>query len=403
MPPSPLRSQVLLCTFGLMAPWAGASAGSYTDIDDDTPPQRRGMLVSPTTQIQTWVYFWDQDEDEVADGSSPGDPEVDPGFQLTRARFGLYGQYRWIDWRFRAGTAAPFDRITREDTPFDLVTARVNTRFRSVAGDTMLSIGLHGVHFAREMRMSANDLVYEERSLSTNVLAPNRDLGFTAQHTYKALRATVGAFNGNGSNYRDVDPGMLVAARIEASIGGDTYRTNATDDAFGFGAGWIHQKTASTRENRVTADLNGRIRGFSLLASGIATFIDPLGDDVLVPPDVLDTTIRWGFSAQLSWFGETGIGGIHPAVRFSMLDDNTDLSDAGDTAQLHVGATWREPLPFLSIGAGYIHRMELQGDPRKNDSLRMWVGFAYPSRNHPELNRLQLREDGPPPVDDLQQ
>src|SRR5690606_38976572 len=138
-----------------------------------------------------------------------------------------------------------------------------------------------------------------------------------------------------------------VVTRLEGHVGGDTYRTNDTSAAFGLGATYSYEKSPVDHTHRFGGDLLARIKGLTLFAEGGANLIDPADDPVVLPPDVPEKTLRWGFTSQLSWYGETKIGAVEPAVRFSWFDDATHLDDNGDVGILHGGLTWREPVPFV--------------------------------------------------------
>jgi hypothetical protein len=173
-------------------------------------------------------------------------------------------------------------------------------------------------------------------------------------------------------------------------VGGDTYRTNSRHNAFGIGASYIYNRTFVSTEQRINVDMLGRIMGLSLLVEGTMHLIDPDDDPTILGPDVPEVTQRWGGFAQLSYYRDLPIGAIEPAVRFSYLDDARHLQDNGDVGILHGGVTWREPVPFMDFGAGYIHRMELQGRSVDNDSMRVWVGLKYPSRRFAPVNLVEV-------------
>jgi hypothetical protein len=349
---------------------------------------------SPNLQLQTWATVWDQDEDPQADPGGYGDPEHDPGFSIPRARLGFTAGYRWVDMGVRVGTSRPYDTISPGDTRVDLVEAWGRLSFDSRAGTTRFTFGQHHVPFSREMRMSSNDLVFQERAVSSNWLAPNRDLGATVLHEYKWVALSVGVYNGGGGLLGDVDQGVQIGTRLDFSIGGDTFRTNSSHDAFGIGAGYLYNDTAVTTEHRINVDLLGRIKGFTVHVEAGMNILDPDDVNVILPPDVPEQTTRWGGFAQLSYYRELGLGAIEPAVRFSYFDDARHLSDNGEVGVLHGGITWREPVPFFDVGLGYIHRMEFAGRSVNNDTVRIWFGLKFPSRRYRPANLFKLLDAG---------
>ncbi|MGC6492386.1 MAG: porin [Myxococcota bacterium] len=378
-----------------MLPFFATTGALAQDSARDTPELHRlseqtAPWVSPTLQLQSWFTAWDQDENPQADAGGYGDPEHDTGFTIPRARIGLGGAYKMVSFRLLAGTSRAVDALQDDPAPFELVAGWVRTTFDTGSGSVILTLGSHQAPFSREMQISSNDLIFQERSVSTNWLAINRDLGFSARYAYKWFSLAGGVYNGGGNLWGDDDPGLRVAARADVHIGGDTYRTNASDSAFGFGAAYMFDKRFTTTTQRVGVDMLARYKGLTLLAEATLNRLDPDDTPVILPPDVPEVTQRLGGFAQVSYYRELPLGAIEPAVRFSYLDDATHLQDNGDVGILHGGVSWREPIPFVDIGAGYIHRMEFQGAAVDNDSVRAWVGFQYPSRKHQPLDLMTM-------------
>lgn len=356
---------------------------------------------TPTLQVQTWFTAYDQDEDPQADPGGYGDPEHDVGFSIPRARLGLNGQWRWVHYSVRIGTSRPYDAVSEDPAVIDLVDGWFSTRFKTKGGLTSLTVGQHQVPFSREMTMSSGELVFQERAVSTNWLAPNRDLGFTASHEWTFLKVSAGVYNGGGDRFGDVDPGVQVATRLDLSFGGDGLVTNQVDNTIAFGAAYIYNPTPATTTQRVNVDLLARFQGLTLQLEGGMNWIAPDAATTFRPPDVEEQTRRIGGMAQLTYFRPLAIGAIEPAIRFSYFDDAIHLKDNGDVGILHAGLTWREPVPFVDIGAGYIHRVEFQGRSLANDSVRVWLGFRYPGPGHKphklnELFKKKSRSDGNP-------
>jgi hypothetical protein len=346
--------------------------------------------LKPNAQLQTWITLWDQDEDPQADPGGYGDPEHDPGFSIPRARLGFTGGWRWVDFGLRFGTSVPYDTLQPNGPAVDLIDGWGRLTFDTRAGKTRLAFGQHTIPFSREQQVSSSDLVFQERAVSTVWLSPQRDLGATLSHNWRYLTASVGVYNGGGSRNGDVDPGVQVVARVEAQVGGDSYRTNSRHNTFGIGAAYLYNRTFVTTEQRVGVDLLARVAGVTLLAEGAMNFLTPDDDPTILPPTVPENTQRWGGFAQLSYYRELPIGAIEPAVRFSYLDDARHLADNGDVGVLHGGLTWREPVPFVDVGAAYLHRMEFQGRSLKNDTVRMWVGLQYPSRRFAAVDLIEV-------------
>jgi hypothetical protein len=345
----------------------------------DAPPQPATPMV-PVLQLQTWFTVFDQDETPQADPGGYGDPEDDTGFAIRRARFGFRGAFRGVDYSIRVGAGKPYDAISNPGPVVDLVDAWARIKVSSKGGATYFQVGQHQIPFGREMLTSSNDLVFQDNAVSSRYLSPNRDLGFSIRHLYKFFGIAAGVYNGSGNLFGDTDPGLLVAARADFGWGGDVFRTNSEADTIGFGFAYLYNRTFATTEHRGNFDLLGRYKGLTLLVDGGLAVTTPDEAPVIVAPGVPEKTWRWGVLAQLSYFRDVGIGAIEPAVRFSTYDDNYALQDNGDVAILDAGVSWREPVPFFDVGVGYIHRMELQGRPIDNDTVRIWTGLRYPSR-----------------------
>lgn len=366
-------------------------------------PQRRGRqgMMDPWGQLQVFTTVWDQDESVQADPAGYGDPEADPGFQLARARFGFTGrlparpdQNSVIDYALAVGIGTPFDNTITATDSVGLVDAFARYSVRSEIGPTTLALGLMKVPYSRDVLMSSADLVFQERAVGPNLIANQRDVGALASQTLVLSDAEedapqivfhLGAFNGNGDVLGDDDPGLMWAGRVEL-LRGETYRTwnPAGGTAYGLAVSGLLDDALATRTVGWNVD--------GLLRLGPWSINGELGSVTLTPtdatigiPDVLAQTTRYSWVAGTSyWIGlDGGLDddapanargqGIEIAVRASSFDDNARLSDNGDVLIVHGGAIWRNPLPFLDVGAGYIHRAELGGRAIRNDTVRLWT------------------------------
>jgi len=356
--------------------------------------------VVPNAQIQTWFTAFDQDEDPQADPGGYGDPEHDVGFNIPRARFGIAGGWKVVDFAVRFGSTRPYDSVsTAPTTSIQLVDAWGRVSVPSAGGTTRIMVGQVPIAYSRESMMSSNDLVFQERAVSTNWLAPVRDLGASVSHQYKWVSVSAGVYNGGGNLFGDVDPGVQFVGRLDVAAGGDGFRTNDERSTIAFGAGYLYNKEFSLAQHRVNVDLLARYKGLTLFAEGGMAFLSPDDDPTVLPPGVPETTRRMGGLVQLSYYKELPVGAIEPAVRFSYFDDATHLKDNGDVGILHGGMNWREPVPFVDVGAAYIHRMELQGRQTANDSFRIFFGLRYPSRKFRPLDLVNLfRRAGTKPL-----
>jgi hypothetical protein len=357
---------------------------------------RRATSMRPYGQLQVFTTLWDQDEDIQADPASYGDPEADPGFQLARARFGFQGRLRMdegqksrLDYALQVGVNTPYDALIIGTRDVGMVDAFLRYSVRTGIGPTSLSLGLAKVPFSREALMSSADLVFMERAVGPASLTSIRDVGATATQTFvfvdddteaPQVIVSAGVYNGNADLLGDNDPGLMYAGRVELAKG-DTYRTwnPDGDTAVGVGGSAIYNDALATRTVAWNADGLIRLGPWSLMGEFGRATLSPTDVTVGAPEVATDTTRTSWLAATSVFIGTGGEGGIEVAARVSGFDDNKRLKDNGDVLIIHGGAVWRDVLPFLDVGAGYIHREELQGAGISNDTIRI-VTQIRPSR-----------------------
>lgn len=392
------RTVCLLTCLVVSAPaWAQEQARVVAVPEAESPKEVSRFVpwVVPYVQLQTWLTAYDQDRDPQADPGGYGDPELDIGFIVPRARIGVRGGWRFVEFNLGIGHSTPYDSLSNPVPAVQIVDAWGRLRFDSDAGTTSLFFGNHVQPFSREHNISSNDLTFQERSVSSQWLAPGNDIGATLRHDWKYLSGAVGVYNGSGFNrapslFDNADGGVAFGARVEAHVGGDTYRTNSSVNAIGVGASYGFNQTFADSTHRVGVDLLGRIVGLTLLGEFTWNQVAPTDDPDVVAPEVQSPTTRMGATGQLSYYGVTKVGAIEPAVRFAWLDDDTELQNNGDVGVLHAGVSWREPVPFVDVGAGYVGRFELGGAEIPNDSARVWVGLRYPSHKYQPFNLVEV-------------
>ena len=381
-------------------PPSGALTGWGPVPIPDEASRREGTL-HLWGQLQTWVTVFDQDVDPQADPATYGDPEADPGFTVARARLGVdgflpmggVGGASSVDYSLSMGIASPYDALSPADPDVQFLDAFGRWAVPSSLGVTSLALGIQRVPFSREAMISSADLVFEERAVGTNWLAPGRDAGVAASQSVSLsedpsgnqLLLRLGGFNGNGDVYGDSDPGLLGVARLELIVG-EAYRTWGRDPALGIGVSGLVDADSATRTTSLEADLLARYGLVTLLGEVISSGITPTATDV-ADPAVAATTQRLGWLGQASlWipvgttgtFEENGPGlnvdpprGLEVSVRYATFDDAVALQNNGDVAILHAGTTLRNLLPRVDVGLGYIHRAEATATP--NDTIRLWT------------------------------
>lgn len=355
----------------------------------------------PNIQIQTWFTAYDQYEDLQSDPATYGDPNHRVGFNVPRGRMGFSGGWGITDFALRFGSLSPYDALDpRNSRSIQIVDAWGRVSIPSAGGTTRIMVGHMPIAYSRETMMSSNDLVFQEIGVSSAWLSPVYDVGLAASHVWKWLALSAGLYNGNGDVWGDDDPGLMFTGRLDITAGGDGFRTNDTRDTVAFGAAYRYNRRFSSTEQAVNVDFLGRVKGLSLLVEGGMVFLNPDEDPIFLPPGVPEVTRQMGGLIQLSYYADLPIGSIEPAIRISTYDDATHLRDNGDVAILHSGLNWREPVPFVDVGAAYIHRMELHGRQIDNDSFRVFFGVRYPSRRYRPLDLVNLfRKAGTKPLD----
>ena len=166
----------------------------------------------------------------------------------------------------------------------------------------------------------------------------------------------------------------MLSGRLEY-LQGDAYRTwsVAREGALGFGLAAQQNQQLATASSGLNADMLARWRGWCVQAEFQTDTTEPT-DTLSGPAAVSATTQRVGYMAQLSHFLLVGErSGLEIGARFATLDDATQREDLGDVWTVHGGLTWREVLPFVDVGLGYIARGEPSSADRPNDSVRLWT------------------------------
>jgi len=343
----------------------------------------------PWAQLQTWATLMDQDRDVQADPASYGDPEHDVGFLLRRARLGLEGDIALqrdaasgasVDYAISVGVASPYDAISPSESDVALVDAFSRVTLPSGGYTSSLSVGIQRVPFHREGLMSSVDLLFQERSVGGAWIEPGRETGAVLGQQLSlgdgngSLWFRGGVYNGNQRWDGDNDPGLMLSGRLEY-LQGDAYRTwsASREGAFGLGVAAQQNQQLATASSGLNADMLARWRGWCVQAEFQTDTTEP-ADTLSAPAAVSSTTTRVGYMGQLSHFLVlNGVSGLEIGARFATLDDATHRDDLGDVWTVHGGLTWREVLPFVDVGVGYIARGEPASADRPNDSLRMWT------------------------------
>lgn len=366
----------------------GGSLAGWGAVPLASDEERSEGLTHLWGQVQLWTTVYDQDVNPLADPATYGDPEADVGFSLRRGRFGFDGYVPMgkrggksqIDYALAVGVGATYDALTVPTADVQLVEAFGRWAIPTTVGVSSLALGLQRVPFSRESMISSADLVFQEAAVATNWMTPDRQSGvvgtqslsLTEDDAGSQLLFRLGVFNGGGDLFGGSGRGLLGSARLELVVG-DPYRTWSpkTENALGVGVAAMRDDDLATRTNAATADVLARFKNVTLMLEGVTSSIEPTNTDV-ADPDVVFETSRLGALGQVSvWVPVKGPHGVEIAARVASFDDDTSADNNGDVVVLHGGATWRNVLPRLDIGAGYVHRMEPSSVA--NDTIRIWT------------------------------
>lgn len=361
-------SSALLLIFSQPA-WACGEGGETEGCGGDCSC---GPWIAPTALLQVWGTAWDQDLDPVADPAGYGDPEDDPGYKIRRGRIGVEGGLGHdLYYSVVFGVSSPYDAWKSENEDVGLVDAWLQYD----VGVFTLTAGQQKAPYSREQLISAGDLVFTERSVAVEHMAPDRETGVVGTWTWKGIEVRAGTFNGSGSFLGNESRGQLFVERLGWSNDLDAaYRTWGRTDRLVLGAAvnTLQDNNLTTRTMGFGADLIVRWQGISALAEVHGQNLTPT-DSNTAQPDVQVSTSRMGAMGQLGY----SIGMLEPAVRFSLYDDDDASGDNGDVAELVGGVTLHMADDMARFGAGYVHRVERVVEPISNDTARVWAQVRY--------------------------
>jgi len=326
----------------------------------------------PYALAQVWTTLYDQDAHPTADAAGYGDPEDDVGFKIRRARLGFEDESgEVLTYGVVVGVSSGSDGWSDGDDSVELVDAWAGYRFHDLAG---ARLGVQKVPFGRESLISASELVFQERSVASNHLGADRELGFLLDAGNETVRLRAGAFNGNGELFGDTDPGLLYAARVEYAGGEGVYETWGAVDGLvvGAGANAFHNGELATSTLAYGGDVIVRVAGLAVLAEAAVSTVTP-GDSTVADPDVLVDTSRLGGQVQVGY----SIGNFEPAVRAERFDDDRDVTDYGDVTLVTAGVTCHLLDDRVRTGGGYVLRLEDAALAYQNDTARLWFQLRY--------------------------
>jgi len=328
--------------------------------------------LDPTLLTQIWVTAFDQDVSEQADPAGYGDPEDDQGFKLRRARAGFTGSDGNFFYGLVFGMSSGADGLANSEGTVGIVDAyggwNVHRHFA-------LTAGVQKVPFGREQLLSSGELVFQERAITSNHIAPGRELGILASSGAYGADIRLGLFNGNGSILGDDNDGLMYAARAGYTLGnGSSDTTFGVVDSLvlGVGTNLFYDQGTATDTFAYGADLLLRWKGLALLTEVHMASISPTDSDIDVPAALAETQ-RMGAVVQGGWT----LGIFEPAVRAEIYDDDSSAEDNGDILKVLAGVTAHFSEDRVRAGMAYVHRTELGGQSLPNDTARLFFQMRH--------------------------
>lgn len=333
---------------------------------DGAGPHGIWAHIRPVALAQVWVTAYDWDTDPVADSTGVGDPEDDVGFKFKRARLGLRGEEKGLDWAVVFGVTAPYDGFDEEDGAIEIVDAHVGYEWQGVR----VQVGQDEVPFSRDRLIASGEQTFQERGMIAEHIAPGRELGATISGERFGAKITLGAFNSGGDIFGDDNLGKTLLGRLEYSFGdANVYETwgGSRELSFGIGAGGFLTDDVSTSTRALGADAILRVAGLTVLVDAALAEVAPTNTTLDVP-GVWETTTRRGLTAQIGY----GLKGFEPAAKIALYED----SSLGGYNNMLFGVTWHGLVDDrgrdrVRIGVGYELRLEEAGID--NDTVRLWA------------------------------
>ncbi|MEE2829555.1 MAG: porin [Myxococcota bacterium] len=337
----------------------------------------------PVARVQARVTLFDQDDPERNDPIVYGDPGLREGVSLRRARFGIEARWReMLSFRVVAGWDNRYDYTEAFSHNIRLTEAQ----FRLSPFDALgVTVGLTRVPFGRQATASSAHLALVERSLVSEHLSPDREVGvflsgsFGAQEnpvvSDNAFRWAFGISNGGGDWTGDADPSPRLAGRVSLDLGAAWDQAESGYELTGFGlsigGSLAHNWGLEADSLSAGADLGIRFWRIGLQGEFMVSHAEPTFDTEGIPEQLAERTSMGGYG-QLVFVILPGT--LEVAARVGVYDDNTGLSDAGDRLDAGGGVNLYLFDGRLKTQLNFIHREELnEAHQTANDSLILQV------------------------------
>lgn len=362
--------------------------------------------------LHLWAVPFDQNDPTINDPVVLGDPNIDEGFSVRRARMSVRGQFSdSTDFGIQLGYERPFSGTEEgEDYP-SLEEGYVRFHRGNLPG---FQVGVSKVPFGGQQWVSSKRLLLIERSITSETLTFGRDVGLTMYGDLakgspegfglQNLEYWLGVYNGSDSVFKDdnglgdvVYTGIDAPANLRTNPFGllQVIRIQADMGSMGLGSSEIGLDHGSF--NDVTVRLGLNAAGNRALESRTVAYGGDLG--MYAGPLALQFEAIWNTTmaqysgegtvdvydqvAGFGWYVQAGYTVIPQrlqlALRYEFFDGNVLFEDADDLASVSMGLNY---YPFKHDGfklqANYVRRMErAESVGINNDSLYMNIGMYF--------------------------
>lgn len=294
------------------------------------------------------------------------DPATTEGFRIRRARIGMHGLYKDI-----LGINLVIDLRDQEGGSNTISVANIVYRPYPFLN---ISLGTAPLPFSRASITSSTKLQMIERPLSATKITPGSQLGGSIMGSVFGGRFAyaVGVYNGEEGRFTkgDLGKGMLYAGRIQISPLGSLDPAESDIECspfrFSIGGDYFYNNNASIETHAVSGDVAMKWKGASLSGEVIWDRRTPSTQPVL-PTSLPSTVERLGWYVQGGYFVIPRM--IEIAARFEWLDDQRDISDAGDIWLLTGGVNIFMFNNYLKAQLNYTHKQERKVKEILNDVL----------------------------------
>lgn len=291
-----------------------------------------------------------------------GDPATRAGFRLRRSRVGFEGRFKQP-----LRIELVIDLLEADEDEGSVSDAKLHYDWRE---ELRFSLGVGKVAFSRGSLESSRRLPVIERPLVITEIAPDRRLGANVEGSVMDGHLVYVAGLANGSEgFADGNEygGFLAGGRVQYFVLGEPKGLDVADGV-AVGASGYYEDAPATNGFALSADVTANMANATLVVEGLCDTRKP-DDSPDVAPTIADEITRCGGYVT----GLYDIPGmplpLEPAVRVELVDDNTDVDDAGDAWQVSGGLNSMLIDPNLRAQLHYTSRIERNGPNRSNDSL----------------------------------